>query len=175
MTRTIYQPVRSGRTILRFAAVRWLVAILIPASCLIGGLMLGREVKPAGVVIGMLFALFGCPVFTTFYLYKVLGASSVWVLPLILLDIPGTIVGSLILINRTFTNDHHPGRSQLIITGTYWIAWASILAMMAVTIILAIINGEQWMRNNRDSLPRNKFEAYARSRGSLAARLWISM
>ncbi len=43
---------------------------------------------------------------------------------------------------------------------------------LAVIVALAVANGERWMRHNGCNLPRNKFEAYARPRGTLA-RLWL--
>ena len=168
-----YQPVHPGPTVLRFPPVRWATAVILPFVCIIGGLMLGREWRPAGEVLGMLLGLVGCPVLSSIYLYRVLGAAPGWVFALIPLGISGTFTGSLILMNNEWSDPRRPGHSgQLAVTATYWIVWAVLLGLLAVSVILAVINGERWMQRNRYLLPRNKFEAYVRSRGTWA-HIWL--
>ena len=43
---------------------------------------------------------------------------------------------------------------------------------LAAVVALVAANGERWTRHNGRNLPRNKFEAYARSRSTLAW-LWL--
>src|SRR5215472_2498804 len=84
-----------GRTILRIAPVRWLVAELIPFGCLFGGLGLAR-LRPVGTPFGVLIALIGGVVFTFYYLYRVLGGASPWVVPLLVVHLPTAFLGLLI-------------------------------------------------------------------------------
>jgi hypothetical protein len=68
-------PARPGPTILRVPAVRWMTAELVPFGCLAIGFAIAREWRPT-IALGYLIALFGMPVLTAFYLYKVLAPRS---------------------------------------------------------------------------------------------------
>jgi hypothetical protein len=156
---------RFGRTILRRAPMRYLIAELITFGCLLAGQVLAREWRPVGVPVGTLIAFLGGTLVTIYYLYKVLGSSAGWVLPLTLLMLGNAVLGNMVIGNGTAYDAAHPRGTQLVITGTYWIAWGALLGAIAVTVALAAASGERWTR-------RHQFEALARPRGRLAG-LWL--
>ena len=114
--------------------LRWLVAELIPFGCLFLGLLLVRI--GAGPV-GFILALFvGVPL-TVWYLNWVQDTHAAWVLPLIGLMLPATIVGISIF-------GHAVSKGEpLIVTPAYWQAFGGLLAALAVTVALAVVNGER--------------------------------
>jgi hypothetical protein len=65
-----------------------------------------------------------------------------------------------------------PVGTKIEATSSWLIAAACLAAMVAGIVAAAIVNGERWMRHHRSNLPCNKFEAYARSRRTLAW-LWL--
>lgn len=165
-------PARPGPTVLRVPAVRWMIAELVPFGCLAIGFAIAREWRPV-IALGYLIALFGMPVLTAFYLYKVLGAAIGWVVPLIPLSIATTWAGAVTIGGSAIGRSaQDPGGTTIEATTSWLIATACLAAMVACIVAAAILNGERWMRHNRYNLPRNKFEAYARSRGTLAW-LWL--
>jgi hypothetical protein len=165
-------PARPGPTILRVPAVRWMVAELVPFGCLAIGFAIAREWRPV-IALGYLIALFGMPVLTAFYLYKVLCAAIGWVVPLIPLSIATTWAGAVTIVGSAIgRSPQDPGGTTIEATTSWLIAIACLAAIVAGIVAAAILNGERWMRHNRNNLPRNKFEAYAQSRGTLAW-LWL--
>ena len=163
---------RPGRTILRIAPVRWLVAELIPFGCLTVGLLIVRAWHPV-IILGGLLATFGNFTLCVFYLYKVLGTAAGWLLATFPLIIANVGVGSVTIADTATTvSSQHPDGVKVLATTSWWIAGACLAVALAVTVALAVASGERWMRHNRCNLPRNKFEAYARSRGTLAW-LWL--
>jgi hypothetical protein len=114
-------------------AVRWLVAELIPFGCLFIGMLLVPAVAPVGFIL----ALFGGVILTVWYLNWVQGTHAAWVLPLIGLMLPATIVGTSIF-------GHAVSKGEpLVVTPAYWQAFGGLLAALAVTVALAIVNGER--------------------------------
>lgn len=115
-------------------AMRWLAAELIPFGCLFAGLL----VIWAGVPpVGFFLAFLGGTVLTTWYLNWVQDTHAAWVLPLLFLVLPATIVGDCIF-------GHPISRDQpLVVTPAYWQAFGGLLAALAVTVALAIANGER--------------------------------
>ena len=165
-------PARPGLTILRVPAVRWMIAELVPFGCLAIGFAIAREWRPV-IALGYLIALFGMPILTAFYLYKVLGAAIGWIVPLIPLSIATSWAGAVTIAGSAIgRSPQNPGGTKIEATSSVFIAAACLAAVIAGTVAAAIVNGERWMRHNRYDLPRNKFEAYARSRGTLAW-LWL--
>jgi hypothetical protein len=159
-------------TVLRIAAVRWLVAELIPFACLTVGLTMAREWRPV-MAIGYLVALFGTYILSILYLYKVLGTAAGWCLSLFPLIVAIIWVGSVTIVGSATTQGpQHPTGAKIIATRSWWIAATCLAVTFAFAIMAAIVSGERWMRRNQHNLPRNKFEAYVRSRGTLA-RLWL--
>jgi hypothetical protein len=165
-------PARPGPTILRIPAVRWMTAELVPFGCLAIGFAIAREWRPV-IALGYLIVLFGTPILTAFYLYKMLGAAIGWAVPLIPLSIATTWVGGVTFVGSAISRSpQDPGGTKVEATPSWLIAAACLAAIIAGIVAAAIVNGERWMRHNRYHLPRNKFEAYARSRGTLAW-LWL--
>jgi hypothetical protein len=165
------QAQRPGPTFLRVRAIRWLIAELVPFSCLAIGLAIAREWRPVAALGFVIAVLAGAPL-TIFYLFKILGAAAAWIWPIILLVIGNTLIGGFIFVNSTVRDNRHPNGVKIAITETWWMIAAGLVVLLALTVAAAIANGERWIRRNRLNLPRNKFEAYARSRGTLA-KLWL--
>jgi hypothetical protein len=157
-------------TFLRHKAIRWLIAELIPFGCLAVGFTIIRAWPPAGFI-GFIIVLFGTPTATIFYLYKVLGASVFWIFPLMVLGFASAFVGDVIFANSAYLYENG-AREELAVTSGWWLAAGCLALLLALTVAAAIVNGERWMRRNRFNLPRNQFEAFIRSRGTLA-RLWL--
>ena len=162
---------RPGPTFLRYKAIRWLIAELIPFGCLVVGITIIRAWPPAGFL-GVLIALFGTTTATTFYLYKVLGASAYWVFPLIVLVLPSVAVAGVVFANSTFLHNSDGTKANVVVTSAWWLSAGCLALLLALTVAAAVVNGERWMRRNRLNLPRNQFEAFVRSRGTLAW-LWL--
>jgi len=157
-----------GPTFLRYKAVRWLIAELIPFVFMALGFTIMRA-WPAGGSIGFLVALLGGTPATIFYLYKVLGASHRWAYPLIVLMMPLVFIAGAIFANSAYGQDGH---DKVVITSAWRLSAGCLALLLVLTVAAAIVNGERWMRRNRFNLPRNQFEAFVRSRGTLA-RLWL--
>jgi hypothetical protein len=116
-------------------AARWLAAELIPFGCLFTGML----VIWAGVApVGFILALFGTITLTVWYLNWVQDTHAAWVFPLLALLIPATYVGDSIF-SRSFTSNGHP----VVVTPAYWEAFGGLLAALAVTVALAVVNGER--------------------------------
>jgi hypothetical protein len=160
---------RLGRTMLRSAPMRYLIAELITFGCLFAGMIVAREWRPVGVPVGTLIAFLGGTLVTIYYLYRVLGSSAGWVMPLTLLMLGNAVLSNMVIGNGTVYDAAHPRGTHLVITGTYWIAWWALLGAIAVTVILAAASGERWTRRHP---PRDRFGALARPRGRLAD-LWL--
>ena len=172
MSAVLDRPARPGRTILRIPALRWLIAGLIPFGCLAAGFGIARAWPPV-IFLGFLLASFGNYTACVFYLYKVLGTAVGWVLATFPLIMANVAVGSVTIVGSATTRSpQHPEGVKTIATPSWWIASACLAATLAAVVAVAVANGERWSQRNRFSLPRNKFEAYARSRGTLA-RLWL--
>jgi len=165
-------PGRPGPTLLRVPAVRWMTAELVPFACLAIGFAIAREWRPV-IALGYLIVLFGTPILTAFYLYKVLGSAIGWVVSLIPLSIAATWIGEVIVVGGVISRSpHNHGGTKIVATTSWLVAAACLAALIAGIVAAAVVNGERWMRRNRANLPRNKLEAYARSRGTLAW-LWL--
>ena len=155
---------------LRFAAVRWLIAEVIPFGFLACGLALAREAGSAGRGVGFLLAFICGSVFTIFYLYKLLGAAIGWTIPIVALMIGATIIGNIAVVGYFSLEGtrYSSGAHQ----GVYRDTFAVLLVVLAIVVALAVANGERWLRSNRGTLPTDKFNAYKRSRGTMAQR-WL--
>lgn len=158
-----------GQAIFRIAPVRYLAAELIIFGCLLVGMLLVRYARPAGVPVGMLLAFIGGTLATIYYLYRVVGSSGGWIVPLTLLMLVTVILGDVITGNYTVYDASHPGGTHLAVTGNYWLAWGVLLGAVATTVALAAATGERWTRRH---LPGNRFGVLAHARGSLAG-LWL--
>jgi hypothetical protein len=133
--------------VLRIGVVRWIVAEAIPFACVFIGALIGK-LGTAGSVIGVLLALFGGTILTIYYLYKVVGASAGWAIPLVLLLLPSTILGTIIFGHYTVTDAQHPNGTHLVVTGTYWAVWGVLLGAVAIVVTLAVVTGERWRRRH---------------------------
>jgi hypothetical protein len=172
MTAVLDRPARPGGTILRIAAVRWLIAGLIPFGCLAAGLGIAWAWPPV-ILLGFLLASFGNYTACVFYLYKILGTAIGWVMATFPLIMANVAVGSVTIVGSATTRSpQHPDGVKTIATPAWQLASACLAVTLAAVVASAVANGERWSQRNRSSLPRNKFEAYVRSRGTLA-RLWL--
>jgi hypothetical protein len=125
------------------------------------------------MAIGYFIALFGTYTLSLIYLYKVLGAAVGWCLSLVPLIVALVWVGGVTFVGSATTQSaQDPVGARIIATSSWRIAGSCLTITLALMVIAAIVNGEHWMRRNRYNLPRNKFEAYVRSRGTLA-HLWL--
>ena len=115
-------------------ATRWLVAELIPFGCLfVGLLVIWAGVPP----VGFFLAFLGGTVLTVWYLNWVQDTHAAWALPLLFLVLPAAYVGDCI-----FGHPVSHGR-PLVVTPAYWQAFGGLLAALAVTVALAVANGER--------------------------------
>jgi hypothetical protein len=172
MSAVLDRSAQPGRTILRIPAVRWLLAELIPFGFLAAGFLIAREWRPV-IALGFALASFGNYAALTFYLYRVLGVAAGWVAALFPLIIANVAVGAVAFVgSATSQSPEHPGGVKIIATSSWWIAMACLAFILAVAVAAAVANGERWIQRNRSDLPRNKFERYVRSRGTLA-RIWL--
>jgi len=143
-----------------------MIAELVPFGSMATGFAIAREWRAASAL-GYLIALFGMPILTAFYLYKVLGAAIGWVVPLIPLSIATTWAGAVTIVGSAIGRSaQDPGGTKIEATSSWLIAAACLTTIVTGIVAGAIVNGERWMRHNRHNLPRNKLEAYARSRGT---------
>ena len=120
-------------------AVRWLVAELIPFGCLLIGLLLISAVAP----VGFLLAFLGGTILTAWYLNWVQDTHPIWAFPLIGLMLAATIVGDCIFGHPIVHHGYDPTPAPLVVTPAYWQAFGGLLAALAVTVALAIVNGER--------------------------------
>lgn len=113
---------------------RWLVAELVPFGCLFTGLLLVR----AGIgPVGFIWALVGSPVVTLWYLNWVQDTHPAWIFPLLGVLLPTAYIGYAIV-------GHVESRGRpLVVTPAYWQAFGGLLAALAVTVALAVVNGER--------------------------------
>ena len=165
---TTRRPSPITQALLSVAVMRWLTAELLALGCLAVGITTAWLWRGPGAPLGFLIALMGGTIFTTYYLYKVLGASAGWAIPLTLLLLAATILGDIVAGNGTVTDSAHPRGTHLAVTGTYWLALAAITGAIALIVTVAAASGERWTRHHP---PRDRFDAIARSRASLAG-LW---
>jgi hypothetical protein len=115
--------------------LRWLVAELIPfGSVFFGMLLTWAGVAPAGFILGF----FGGVTLTVWYLNWVQDTHAVWVFPLIGLMLPAVYVGEII-----FGHSATSGGEPIVVTPPYWQAFGGLLAAVAVTVALAVANGER--------------------------------
>jgi hypothetical protein len=146
---------------LRFAAVRWLIAELIPFGFLACGLALAREAGSAGRGIGFILAFIVGSVLTVFYLYKVLGAAIGWTIPIVVAMIAGTLIGNIVVVGYfSLEGTRYAGGTH---EGAYRVAFTVVLVLLAIVVALAVGNGERWLRAS----PAGKG-----SRGTMA-QLWL--
>ena len=120
-------------------AVRWLVAELIPFGCL----FIGMLVIPAAAPVGFLLAFPGGLILTAWYLNWVEDTHGAWVFPLIGLMLPAVCVGDCIFGHPIVRHGYDPAPASLVVTPAYWQAFGGLLAALAVTVALAIVNGER--------------------------------
>ena len=114
--------------------LRWLVAELVPFGCLFLGMLL---VHVGAGPVGFILALFGGAILTVWYLNWVQDTHPIWAFPLIGLMLPATIVGISIF-------GHAISKGEpLVVTPAYWQAFDGLLAALALTVALAIVNGER--------------------------------
>lgn len=117
------------------APARWLMAELIPFACLFVGMVLTRAgVPPVGFILGLFV---GVPL-TVWYLNWVLDTHASWVFPLLLFTIPAVYVGEL-MFSKSATSNGEP----VVVTATYWEVLAGLAVGIAVTVALAVANGER--------------------------------
>lgn len=122
------------------AAVRWLVAELIPFGCLfIGLLLIWAGAGPVGFILG--FA--GGVILTVWYLNWVQDTHVAWVFPLIGLMLAATIIGYTVFGHPIVHHGSDPTPQSLVVTPAYWEAFGGLLAALAVTVALAVMNGER--------------------------------
>jgi hypothetical protein len=114
-------------------ALRWLVAELIPFGCVLVGLVLTRAgAGPVSFILGLCGIIL-----TAWYLNWVQDTHPLWVLPLIGFMLPAVYVGLLIF-------GHAVSKGEpLVVTPTYWQVFGGLLAALAVTVALAVANGER--------------------------------
>jgi hypothetical protein len=116
-------------------ALRWLTAELIPFGCVFAGMVLTwAGAAPVGFIVG----LFAGVVLTTWYLNWVQDTHPAWVFPLIGLMLPAVYDGELI-----FSHSAESQGSPLVVTPVYWQVFIGLLAALAVTVALAVANGER--------------------------------
>jgi len=115
-------------------AVRWLVAELIPFGCLFAGLLLIWAGVPP---VGFFLAFLGGTVLTVWYLNWVQDTHAAWVIPLLFLMLPAAFVGDCIF-GRVSSRGE-----PLVVTPAYWQAFGGLLAALAVTVALAVVNCER--------------------------------
>jgi hypothetical protein len=154
--------------LMRIMPVRILIAELIPFGCLFGGLGLARAETVGTVicaVIGSMLALIGPIVATLYYLYRVLGASSLWCIPLIALNLPAAALGFFIFGLEKSANQDGVS-TPVVVTSTYWLAWGPLLGLIAVVALLAAVSGERWAQRHP---PRSEFSKF-NPRGGLGWR-----
>lgn len=119
---------------------RWLMAGLIPFGCLIiGMLLMWAHVVPAGVFLG---TFIGVPL-TIWYLNWVQDSHGLWVLPLLGLMIAATVVGDFMFGHIAVHHGYDPAGYPVVVTPAYWEALGGLLAALAVTVVLAVVNGER--------------------------------
>ncbi len=122
------------------AAVRWLVAELIPFGCLfIGLLLIWAGAGPVGFILGF----FGGVILTVWYLNWVQDTHVAWVFPLIGLMLAATIIGYTVFGHPIVHHGSDPTPQSLVVTPAYWEAFGGLLAALAVTVALAVMNGER--------------------------------
>jgi len=114
--------------------LRWLVAELIPFGFIFVAMVL--TLVGAALVGFILGAFIGIPL-TLVYLNWVQDAHSAWILPLIGLMFPAIYTGMLIF-GHTISKGE-----PLVVTPAYWQAFGGLLAALAVTVALAVVNGER--------------------------------
>jgi hypothetical protein len=131
---------RAARTMRDWPPVaRWLVAELIPFGCLFLGLLLTQlGVSPAGYLLGFL----GGTLLTVWYLNWVQDTHGAWALPLILLMLAATIGGYAVTGHIIVYHGYYT-RVPYVVTPAYWQAFGGLLAALAVTVALAVVNGER--------------------------------
>lgn len=121
-------------------AVRWLVAELIPFGCLFVGLVLiWAGAPPVGFILGFL----GGTILTIWYLNWVQDTHALWVLPLLGLMLAATMVGDSIFGHPIVRHGYDPVGTSPVVTPAYWQAFGGLLAALAVTVALAVANGER--------------------------------
>ena len=120
--------------------VRWLLAELIPFGCLFIGLLLMRAGTPP---VGFFLGFFGAVILTIWYLNWVQDTHAVWVFPLIGLVLVAMIVGDSIFGHPVVHHGYDPAGTSLVVTPAYWQAFGGLLAALAVTVALAVANGER--------------------------------
>lgn len=166
------RPDQPGRTVLRIAAIRWLIAELLPFGCLAIGFVIAREWRPV-VATGFAFAIFGGFVLSIFYLCKVLGAAVGWVLAIFPQFVGIAWAGAVTLVGSAVSQSpQHPAGVKIVATSSWWIAGACLAATLGVTVAGAVLTGERWLQRGGRALPLKKWETLGRARGSLAW-LWL--
>ena len=120
-------------------AVRWLVAELIPFGCLFIGMLLISAVAP----VGFLLAFLGGTILTVWYLNWVQDTHAAWVFPLIGLLLPAAYVGDFIFGHPIVRHGYDPTPASYVVTPAYWQAFGGLLTALALTVALAIVNGER--------------------------------
>jgi hypothetical protein len=161
-------PGRPGPTVLRIRAVRWLAAELIPFGFLAIGVLIFWRWWP-GATLGFLIAVIAGVPLTVLFLYKVLGAAVAWIWPIVLVTLASTSFNAAAI--HAAVSPPKTG-TKVVVTSTWWLVGCGLAIVLAIIVALAAGSGERWLRRNRAGLPRNKFEAFARSRGTMA-RLWL--
>jgi hypothetical protein len=115
--------------------LRWLVAELIPlGSVFVGVLLTWAGVAPVGFILGF----FGGVILTVWYLNWVQDTHAAWVFPLIGLMLPAVSIGEIIFGHSAVSRGN-----PIVVTPAYWQAFGGLLAGLAVTVALAVANGER--------------------------------
>ncbi|MGH3832289.1 MAG: hypothetical protein ACRDRS_17905 [Pseudonocardiaceae bacterium] len=98
---------RAAAPVLRIGPLRWLTAELIPLGCLgIGALI--TWLRPDYALVGLMIGIMAAPVLGFIYLYKTLGASVWWVLPLVLGTMAVSIFGVVAIPGMLLEHRGHP-------------------------------------------------------------------
>ena len=93
--------------------------------------------------VGFLLAFLGGVILTVWYLNWVQDTHAAWVFPLIGLMLPAVIVGDSIFGHPIVHHGYAPAPASLVVIPAYWQAFGGLLAALAVTVALAIVNGER--------------------------------
>jgi len=114
--------------------LRWLVAELIPFGCVFVSMFLTwAGAAPVGFILGIFVGIH----LTVVYLNWVEDTHGAWGLPLIGLMFPAVYVGEFLFGNAVSKGE------PLVVTPAYWQAFGGLLAALALTVALAIVNGER--------------------------------
>lgn len=94
-------------TVLRIGPLRWLTAELIPLGCLAIAAAI-TWMRPDYTLAGLMIGAIAAPVLGFLYLYKTLGASAWWLLPLALGAVGVCVFGAVAIPSMLLAHRGHP-------------------------------------------------------------------